>query len=265
MKTIPETSFRNLYRLLRDFPSTNYHFETAREFERVPVKLDEMFSRSFEHFSRYDNSKEYFHERGAYGTPTEARRKSKTIADQFAVALFDRSSSGIGLETLPFGYVDYNVSPFRTTGEAIFDSGISATKSGRGGADLLLVSQDQTPIIGEVKAVDDATLILALIQALTYAIEFSTEKQRIRLQNSYPDRFIFPENGPFIDVQIIQVNPVVDVSNEKLKVVVQSLSRQLMSQKFIPTIIRRIGCLSTQFVAGVDCVYKIEFDYLRNA
>jgi hypothetical protein len=265
MKTIPETSFRNLYRLLRDFPKAEYHFQSAVVFEKVPKRLDKMFRRSFEHFSQYDNSGESFHERGQYGTPTESRRQSQMIADQFAVALFDRPSSGIGLEKLPFRYVDYNVSPFRTTGKAIFDSGIRATRSGRGGADLLLVSHDGTPIIGEVKAVEDATLILALIQALTYAIEFSTQNQRIRLQNSYPDRFIFPENGPFIDVQIIQVNPVVSEWNENLKALVQSLSRKLMSQQFIPTIIRRIGCMSTRFDPGVDCVYKIEFDYLRNA
>jgi hypothetical protein len=69
--------------------------------------------------------------------------------------------------------VDYEISPFRTTGHAAFEDGKVAT-SGGGGLDVLLCDRAARLVIGEVKAPTDRSLFFAFIQALTYAIELTS-------------------------------------------------------------------------------------------
>jgi len=55
--------------------------------------------------------------------------------------------------------------------------------------DLLLESADHLPVIGEIKAPTDVDLLVALVQALTYASKLCTASQRRRLQHCYRGHF----------------------------------------------------------------------------
>lgn len=245
-KLIPETALRNLYWLLRDLPSQEFHRAFTKELNRVPEKLDELIQRSFSHFCHYKNQ-EAFHLRGTNGAPTPDRLQSKKLADKFTVEIFTQKTVKIQ-DHLSFDYVDYDISPLRTTGNPGFESGESSRSSGTGGIDLLLSNtEDQFPIVGEIKAEEDTTPLLALIQALTYAIELATPSQRERLQSAYPGRFKFAENGPFIDIYLLLVSPPEDDKAKEFLKAVDSLCKKLMHLNFTPTVIRKIACLQSGF------------------
>lgn len=262
-KLIPETALRNLYWLLRDFPSQEFHLAFTKELMRVPKKLDELVERSFRHFSHFKN-REAFHERGQNGDLTMDRQQSKKLSDQFTVEISKQKTVKIQ-DNLSFDYVDYDISPLRTTGNPGFESGESSRSSGTGGIDLLLSNaKDQSPIVGEIKAEEDATPLLALIQALTYAIELATPSQRERLQSAYPGRFKLAEKGPFIDIYLLLVSPPEDIGAKDFLKAVGSLCKKLMQLKFTPTVIRKIVCLQTEFrKPGIGLAFEIKFCWTK--
>lgn len=262
-KLIPETALRNLYWLLRDFPSQEFHLALTKELIRVPQRLDELLERSFRHFSHYKNE-EAFHSRGKNGDPTTDRQQSTRLADQFTVEIFKQKNIKIQ-GNLSFDYVDYDISPLRTTGNPGFESGESSRSSGTGGVDLLLSNaEEQFPIVGEIKAEKDATPLLALIQALTYAIELATPSQRIRLQSIYPGRFKFVENGPSIDIYLLLVSPPGDDGAKDFLMAVGSLCQKLIQLKFTPTVIRKIVCLQTEYKkSGGGFTFETNFCWMK--
>lgn len=240
-RVIPQTAMRRFYDLLRNFPSYEFHLAALNECLRVPLQLDNMIQRSFGHVSQYENGGEPFHDRGPSGVPTQKRRESSKLPDRF-VRLLSEGRVQANDELFRFTYVDYEVDPLRTTGGAKFEDGRPASS---GGIDALLSHQvDHLPIVGEVKAAKDATLFLALIQSLTYAIELVTPTQRRRLLTAYPDRFEFPETSSHVDIYLIQVNPPKDDWAAKFMSGVEQLSAKLLAQPFSSGILRRIACLS---------------------
>lgn len=260
-QTIPETALRNLYELLRKFKRKEFHLCCAEEFRRYPGRLDELIELSYKHLLRYDNQNEAFHDRSRDGRPTPKRLASPDLADQFVVRLYKEKQTKVE-ESLSFNYVDYNISPFRTTSPAVFDSGVPMTKSGRGGVDVLLANAvDKTPIVGEVKAPDDTTLLMALIQALTYAIELATPNQQQRLVNAYPGRFQFPATGPSMDIYLLLVRPPKDKWTNDFHKSVDPLCRDLFEAKFVPTVIRSISCLETDFSPATSVQFDVKFSY----
>jgi hypothetical protein len=84
--------------------------------------------------------------------------------------------------------VDYEVYTMRTKGGARFADGCEVRGGGAGGLDLLL-DWDGTPTVGEIKAPGDATMFLALVQALMYGVEISTPAQLRRLRTHYEASF----------------------------------------------------------------------------
>jgi len=104
---------------------------------------------------------------------------------------------------LEYRVIDYEISPLRTAGGHYFEDGRSGRSSGAGGADLLLAAPDGVPVVGEVKAPDDTSLFLALIQSLTYAAELLAEHQLARLQKAYPDTFAGLGGSPVSEVLIL--------------------------------------------------------------
>jgi hypothetical protein len=103
------------------------------------------------------------------------------------------------------GFVDYEISPYRTTNNAMMEDG-RAGVSGSGGLDLLLVDQSggaSVPIIGEIKAKTDRNLFFALIQSLTYAVELTSRSQIERLGNIYRNCFNnLPDNSK-VDIYLL--------------------------------------------------------------
>lgn len=261
-RLIPETALRNLYTFLRDFGSYEFHLATAKRFLQVPVRLDQIIERSYEHFKLYDNRQEAFHARGVTGEPTADRRVSQDLANQCVVRFYDNREAGVSsvvVGDVQISYVDYDISPIRTT-QTDFESGISGQSSGSGGADILLVSDDKRPIVGEIKAERDTTLLLALIQAITYAVELSTPNQRARLSTSYPGRFDIPEIGPYLDIYLLQINPPKDQTATNFLETVSLLAENLLSEKFVPTIVRKIVCLTTDDLPkGQPIPFAVQF------
>lgn len=208
-----------------------------------------LVAESRDHFALYDNRSEAFHNRGAAGLLTPSRQDSSHLANRFVQQLAISEDNVVQVVDAPqysFRYVDYDISPWRTT-HSEFENGKSGQSSGAGGLDLLLSNHiDQTPIIGEIKAETDVNPFLGLIQSLMYAVELSTPTQRERLNSSYPGRFAKSATGAGIDIHLILLRyPQEKVSLEFLSLTSQ-LSASLMADKNpVSGVIRRIVALET--------------------
>jgi hypothetical protein len=201
---IPQTRLRRYYETLRLFDSTKIHGAFAGYLSNrddSAKHLQVLFEESCGHFARYANGSETFtpekrpdpwwQQKHRYRND-EAKALVAALKPETPDVSFSVASSPDGI-CLDFEPIDYETSPYRTTsetGKAIFEDGKPGKTSGGGGVDLLLRSaKDNLPIIAEVKAPGDTNMFLALVQTLTYAVEFTTPNQTERLKRSYPAYF----------------------------------------------------------------------------
>lgn len=193
---IPQTRLRRFYETLRLFSCADIQEAFANYLSHHGADhLQVLFSDSFAHFSRYRNDEAFCPARNdpwwsRYANQTT--NKAKALVARLNPTNWKNAVPVTGVENLAFNPVGYEISPFRTTSHrqrrALFESGKAGTCSGAGGVDLLLANaQDHLPIIGEVKAPGDTNLLLALVQALTYAVEFTTPNQMDRLKKQYEE------------------------------------------------------------------------------
>jgi hypothetical protein len=112
---------------------------------------------------------------------TDEEIKTSSIAWWFEQSpeLFGSDGSRIGLR-----YLDRELVPLRTAGG---DKETSAKSRASRRLDLLLVADDGTPVITEVKAKADQNPFYALVQLLMLAAQLSTLHQRVRLNNCYAE------------------------------------------------------------------------------
>jgi uracil-DNA glycosylase len=180
-----------LYEFLRSM-SGEERLEFARWITAKPELFNEWSRRSLRFFaSGFSNVDEDFHpprpELPAADTVKEIRR-----GYDVAVLLADRRRGRWWeVEDAPelgFRFVDYELAPLRKTSAARAE-GEPAEKAGMR-ADLLLVSADGVPIVGEVKAATetghDTDPVLALIQGLTACAQLLSAQQMERLERAYP-------------------------------------------------------------------------------
>jgi hypothetical protein len=229
---IPQTRMRRFYETLRVLSVghlqediVNYFGEEREERWR---RLDIIFGQSVKHFSRYSNT-EAFRPRRSASRHDQYRHNP----DRFALCLAARLAVSRtvlvdGESRREIQFVDDEISPFRTTGGASFEDTTIGT-SGGGGVDLLLGDGDGSLLIGEIKAPGDSTLFLALIQALTYAIELTTASQMLRLKGCYPNAYAGLQShdegqGCRCDILLIYR----EGDNPKLLDQSQALARQLL-------------------------------------
>ena len=243
-RLIPVTALRHLYRLLRDFPMEEFHLAVARELCRRPEQVAKLVAESREHFTLYDNRDEGFHNRGTEGHLSDRMLNNGQLANMLVHQLVGSEGKVAKVEAAPqydFRYVDYQISPLRTT-RSEFENGESGQSSGAGGMDLLLSNhQDRTPIVGEIKADTDVNPFLGLIQSLMYSIELSTPSQRTRLQKAYPDRFAELSSGPGIDIYLILLRYPTDKVSQEFLSLTGEMSAFLMAKDCpISNIVRRI-------------------------
>jgi hypothetical protein len=243
-RLIPITGLRHLYRQLRALPETKYQLALATECVRKPAFLQELVQKSIEHFAYYDNRDEGF--RPEPGKVTPQRERSHKLSDQM-VSVFSSSRVALaGGHPVPFTFVDYDISPFRTTGS---ESEEGRSGSGAGGIDLLLAASDGSlPVIVEIKAPGDTSLFMAFVQALTYAVEMSTPAQRSRLDRAYPDRFRWFADGPWVDLCLLTVHSKCDERSEEFV----RLTHQLCDATVIPAtaigdLVRSVDCFEVTF------------------
>lgn len=247
-RLIPVTALRHLYQLLRDFPKEEFQLAVATEICRRPEQLVKLVVESRNHFALYDNREEAFHNRGAEGQLTPNRLHSSHLANRFVQELALSQNRAIPVTGAPqysFRYVDYDISPYRTT-ESEYENGNSGRPSGTGGMDLLLCNHtDQTPVIGEIKADTDVNPFLGLIQSLMYAVELSTPAQRARLGTFYPGRFAESDTGSGIDISLILLRYPQDTISQEFLSLTSRLSASLVADHAVAGIIRRIVALET--------------------
>lgn len=199
-----------LYEFMRSM-SGEERLELARWITAKPELFNEWSRRSLRFFSSFSNVDEDFHpprpELPAADTIKEIRR-----GYDVAVLLADRPRARWwpvedGPE-LGFRFVDYELAPLRKTSAARVE-GESADKAGMR-ADLLLVSADGVPIVGEVKVATasgrDTDPVLALIQGLTACAQLLSPQQMERLERAYP----FAQFRAFsvLDLFVIIVKPL---------------------------------------------------------
>ena len=259
-RLIPITGLRHLYLLLRDFPKEDFQLEVARELCRKPKQLAELITKSRKHFELYDNKGEGFHDRGNDGRLTADRLGSKKLADRFLKQLAAKSVNiASAHQYYKFVYVDYDISPYRTTGSQ-FENGASGESSGTGGMDILLSNEkDQTPIVGETKADTDVNPFFGLIQSLMYAVELSTPSQRLRLSQSYNGRFAESSPDQGIDIYLFLLRYAQDEKSQEFLSLTNQLSAKLLEIKTISTIVRRIVALESPMERDILNGFTVTF------
>jgi len=150
------------------------------------------------------------------------------------------------------GYVDYELSPIRTT-TSEYENGIPS--QARGGVDVLLANEgDRLPVLVEAKGKKDRNLFLGLIQLLTYAVEFSTISQRQRINETYPERFAWQPDGPALDVYLLLVEaPSCQFHPTFLGLVEEICGKILTPGSAVAGVLRRIVCLETD-MSGTEAI-----------
>jgi hypothetical protein len=109
----------------------------------------------------------------------------------------------------------------------MFSNKLPATKSGKGGMDLLLQSQASgLPVIGEVKVDTDKNAFYALIQAMTYAVELSTLNQLKRLKRNFDEFGQLEPNEAAVEIAILMVNPAPDKTLQSVLRLIPKLNRR---------------------------------------
>ena len=181
-KIIPTTELRRFYEHLKIFGSvTSLHM--VKEFNasiRKQNLIKKMMEKSFTHFSLYNNVDEPFR-----GKANRTTLPKLTVGGYYkntqevVKEIKNRKSNGVVDDNnqVKVIYVDREIDPRRMT-KAKYESGVSGKSSGIGGIDLIAWDKiKRSPFLGEIKTRTDKNAFLALIQVLTYFIEFSTENQ----------------------------------------------------------------------------------------
>jgi hypothetical protein len=145
-----------------------------------------------------------------------------------------------------FNYVDYEIVPFRESGEnGQLRHQVPQPLTGR--FDVLLSDAgDRTPVIAEVKAAGDpATLPRTLIQVLSYAVEMGTTLQRKRLNFIYGDAFASHEVQPRLDLCVMKEipddpSPEAKRNSDERHAQVEELCQKLLAQPHARALIRRV-------------------------
>ena len=239
-----------LYEFMRSM-SGEERLELARWIIAKPELFNEWSRRSLRFFARYSNVDEDFHppraELPAADTVKEIRR-----GYDVAVLLADRPRGRwwpveAGPE-LGFRFVDYELAPLRKTSGARGE-GELAEKAGMR-ADLLLVSADGVPIVGEVKAATatghDTDPVLALIQGLTACAQLLSPQQMERLERTYS--FAQFRAYSVLDLFVIAVKPAQTAPStfqDDLYEAAKELAPILAAEPSVPA--RRIAFIEARF------------------
>lgn len=179
---IPVTKLREFYKFLRLF-STETELKILEDFNRGTnyKKLVEIFEDSVKHFKKYCSIDTF-----------TSRNKRKVLplipssinSTNDVVSILENKSvnSIINNKRLDFTYIEREISPLRTTGGVLFETGKSGKSSGGGGVDFIGWNiKDNLPILGEIKVKLDENPFFAIIQLLTYLSELSTPNQIKRI------------------------------------------------------------------------------------
>lgn len=202
---IPVTKLREFYKFLRLF-STETELKILEDFNRGTnyKKLVEIFEDSKKHFKKYCSVDTF--------TPSSKRKVFPPIPSAInstndVVSILENKSvnSIINNNRLDFTYIEREISPLRTPGGVLFETGKSGKSSGAGGLDFIGWNiKDNLPILGEIKVKMDENPFFAIIQLLTYLSELSTPNQIKRI--NYTELFGKRKTGNKFYLYILMSN-----------------------------------------------------------
>lgn len=241
----PECELRSLHKFLERFSAVDFHESVAAQLLTYPARLDEMLGRSLSQCGHFETRDAFHDPRVGENGITGDMANSTTWANRLVVAIAHNRVTW-PTEGLSFKYVDYEIEPFRESGESgRLRHQLPQPLSGR--FDVLLSdSRDRTPVIAEVKAAGDpATLPRTLIQVLTYAVEMGSPLQRNRLDSIYPEAFASYSAQPRVDICVMKeipndLSPEAQRNSDERHAKVENLCRELLSQRHARALIRRI-------------------------
>ena len=275
-RIVPQTEFRRFYETLKMLTPDAIHEVICNYFlgddARIKKLLD-MFDSSLSHFEQYENVAQDFHPERNEGQGVdwfpEHPEKKHEFAKQLTLRLGRARPTQYEVvipyrPSIVFVALDYEVSFRRTTERAKFEDGKSGRSSGAGGVDLLLLSKidgDWIPAIGEIKAKTDKNMFFALIQALTYAVELTTDNQLRRFERAYQNHFVAGKKISKCDILLIY-----ESSSESPKLLREAcdLAEKLLTMKdsTVAQCVRRIAFLSAELPNGngVNFVCKQSYE-----
>ena len=249
-RIVPQTALRKFYWRLRAMSRADQ--EAMAQKLDTPQLLRQLVKESVQQFAAYENTYDSFSPvRSWWGINVAAAfcaRELQALLDPAKIQPGQITWSVNG-PTLPFSTVDFEVSSLRTKNQAVLNDGTRVANSGLGGMDLLLCCDDGVPVVAEIKGPGDTNLFLALIQAVTYAVELTTQNQFRRLKKSYPKHFRdLQSERPMSDVSIIYLG----TDEPPLKVAAMRIAREYLrgDQSTVECPVRRIAFVRVEFNEG---------------
>lgn len=219
---VPITRLRRYYSSMKVFDKLLFE-NLAKFYSENPTSLKSLWNDSRNQFWDYNNPAGW----------TTSKRKDLPVApaslsEVKTTTEFATYFQAHGLHDSEFVFVQRELNPWLTR-QGYFPDNSPASRTGRGGIDLLMRTQDGIPVIGEVKIDNDKNAFFALLQAMTYAVELSTPHQLERLVRQFPQHFHkdIVEN-PFVEIAVIKVNPA---PNDSTLEPVQKLISELNGQR----------------------------------
>lgn len=216
---VPVTRLRKYYGSMKVFEKA-FFAAIADMYEQKPSLLENLWNDSRRQFLAYENQEAW-----VQGKRKPLPRFTGPLSDVSNTNEFTTFFKENGLTNSGYKYVAREINPWNTR-QGVFANDMPATKTGRGGMDLLLQTSDGFPVVGEVKVREDKNCLFALLQAMTYAVELSTRNQLKRLHLTYPEAFPALKDDSPIEVAVIMVNPVPDATRKSTISLIQALNQR---------------------------------------
>ena len=202
---VPVTRLRRYYSSMKVFDKALFQ-NLAEFYENTPAALESLWNDSRKQFAAYSNDEGW-----DGGKREKLPNPPQRLGDVSSTYEFTSFVMQHGLADTGFEVIGYEINPWRTR-RAMFSTKQPATKTGRGGIDLLMRSIEGMPVVGEVKVKDDKNAFFGLLQAMTYAVELSTPNQLERLRTHIPRFKDLAVENATVEIAVIQVNPVNDLT-----------------------------------------------------
>lgn len=219
---VPITHLRRFYESLKLFDDATFK-NLAEFYSRYPQSLERLWQLSHKAFDTYRNP-DGWGQSSREPLPQPPKSLSLvTSTDEFTAFI---KESRFGTEEQGYTFVDREINPRRTR-QGVFSDNLPATKSGRGGMDLLLRSvENGFPTVGEVKVKKDKTAFYALIQAMCYAVELSTASQLQRIKSHFPAFHDLIVEEAKVGIVILLVNPRSDSTRQAVTELLQIMNKR---------------------------------------
>lgn len=221
---VPITPLRQFYSVMKLLDVATLR-GLAKVYEKAPKSLERLWNNSRAVFDSYNNDAGWG--RGNTKTlPSTPSSVAAVLSTNDMTAFVNANSSCLMNQRITLTYVEREVNPWSTRA-GVFSDQRPATNSGKGGIDLLLRSDATShPFVGEIKVKNDKNAFFALIQAMTYAVELSTQNQLRRLKTHYAEHFgeLDAKTGK-VGIALLMVNSVQDDTRAPIRTLVTELNK----------------------------------------